>query len=77
MVRVPEASPVALLRVQWLTFWCLEDLKFGLGTGVGVHVSGLEGGGCSQFENNYFTEMCSGSEAGSYVRLIDFYSTQL
>ena len=25
-----------------------------------------------QFENNYFTEMCSGSEAGSYVRLIDF-----
>jgi len=26
----------------------------------------------SQFENNYFTEMCSGSEAGSYVRLADF-----
>ena len=25
-----------------------------------------------QFENNYCTEMCSGSEAGSYVRLIDF-----
>jgi len=25
-----------------------------------------------QFENNYFTEMCSGSEAGSYVRLVDF-----
>ena len=24
------------------------------------------------FENNYFTEMCSGSKAGSYVRLIDF-----
>ena len=24
------------------------------------------------FENNYLTEMCSGSEAGSYVRLIDF-----
>ena len=23
-------------------------------------------------ENNYFTEMCSGSEAGSYLRLIDF-----
>jgi len=22
-------------------------------------------------ENNYFTEMCSGSEAGSYLRLID------
>ena len=25
-----------------------------------------------QFENNYFTEMCSGPEAGSYLRLIDF-----
>jgi len=25
-----------------------------------------------QSENNYFTEMCSGSEAGSYLRLIDF-----
>jgi len=27
--------------------------------------------------SNYFTEMCSGSEAGSYLRLIDFvyYST--
>jgi len=26
----------------------------------------------SQFENNYFTEMCSGSETSSYLRLIDF-----
>ena len=26
----------------------------------------------SQSDNNYFTEMCSGSEAGSYLRLIDF-----
>jgi len=26
----------------------------------------------SQFENNFFTEICSGSEAGSYLRLIDF-----
>ena len=25
-----------------------------------------------QFENNYFSEMCSGFEAGSYLRLIDF-----
>jgi len=25
-----------------------------------------------QFENNYFTEMCCGSEAGSYLRLMDF-----
>jgi len=31
----------------------------------------------SQFENNYFTEMRSGSEAGSYLRLIDsvYHST--
>ena len=25
-----------------------------------------------EFENNYFTEMVSGSEAGSYLRLINF-----
>jgi len=25
-----------------------------------------------QFENNYFAEMCSGSKAGSYLRLINF-----
>jgi len=29
------------------------------------------------FENNYFTEMCSGSEAGSYLRLIDSCIPQL
>jgi len=27
--------------------------------------------------HNYFTEMCSGSEEGSYLRLIDFCITQL
>ena len=31
----------------------------------------------SQSKNNYFTEMCSGSEAGSYLRLIYFCITQL
>jgi len=31
----------------------------------------------THFENNYFTEMCSGSEAGSYLRRIDFCITQL
>ena len=30
-----------------------------------------------QFKTNYFTEICSGSEAGSYLRLIDFCITQL
>ena len=28
-------------------------------------------------KNSYFTEMCSGSETGSYLRLIDFCITQL
>ena len=28
------------------------------------------------FENNYFTEMCSGTEGGSYLRLIDVCITQ-
>jgi hypothetical protein len=31
----------------------------------------------SQFQGNYFTEMCSGPKAGSYLRLIDFGNTQL
>ena len=34
-------------------------------------------GQANQFKNNYFTEMCSGSEAGSYLRLIDFCIAQL
>jgi len=39
--------------------------------GFGLRVQAL-GFRASQFESNYFTEMCSGSEAGSYLRLIDF-----
>ena len=31
----------------------------------------------SHGENNYFTQVCSGAEAGSYVRLIDLCITQL
>jgi len=31
----------------------------------------------SQFKNNHFTEMCGGTEAGSYLRLIDSCITQL
>ena len=34
-------------------------------------------GASSRFKNNYFTEICSGSEEGSYLRLIDFFITQL
>ena len=53
----------------------------------GHHVSGsppvaltdvtCQGAAVEQFKNNYFTEMCSGSEAGAYLRLIDFCITQL
>ena len=32
----------------------------------------LRGHPGTQFKNNYFTEMCCGSEEGSYLRLIDF-----
>ena len=31
----------------------------------------------SQSKNNYFAEVCSGSETGSYLRLIDLCITQL
>ena len=31
----------------------------------------------SAFKNNHFTEMCCGTEAGSYLRLIDSCITQL
>jgi len=33
------------------------------------HALGVRG---PKFENNYFTEMCSGSEEGSHLRLVDF-----
>ena len=37
----------------------------------------IPGGVSSQFKNNDFTEMCSGSEEGSYLRFVDFCITQL
>ena len=48
-----------------------------LSAGVSVLVSRIASdphdlGTPYQFENNYFTETCSGSEAGSYLRPIDF-----
>ena len=33
--------------------------------------------GLSSLKNNHFTEMCCGTEAGSYLRLIDSCITQL
>ena len=40
-------------------------------------VQPTEAGRGSDCVNNYFTEMCSGSETGSYLRLIDMCITQL
>ena len=51
--------------------------------GSGFQVSGSEfrvpncGFQVSWFNSNYFTEISSGSEEGSYLRLIDFFITQL
>jgi len=42
------------------------------GEGFGFIIQGLGFGVRGLFEINYFTEVCSGSEAGSYLRLIDF-----
>ena len=60
--------------------------------GSGMLKRGEEGGGVEEAEpreqrqqrrrdlmqgNNYFSEMCSGSEAGSHLRIIDFCKTPL
>ena len=37
----------------------------------------ISGRGHAEFKNNCSTEMCSGSEKGSYLRLIDFCTTEL
>ena len=50
-------------------------LRVGLRDRPGV--LGLEFLPCSQFKNNHFTEMCCGTEAGSYLRPIDSCITQL
>jgi len=57
----------------------LDDSSVAKGRKGGVfwtshHCRHLRGGAR---ENNYFTEMCSGSEEGSYLRLIDLCITQL
>ena len=53
-------------------FWpCLEP-SFRPPSPGGLAWSACRDAAPTEFENNYFTEMCSGSEAGSYLRLIDF-----
>jgi len=55
-------------------------VNFGAGNGPGSSAASCEVVACdggegfnysSQFEKNFFTKMCSGSEVGSYSRLID------
>jgi len=49
-------------QLDMLALWC-ELVNSGAETSMASP---------TQFENNYFTEMCSGSDAGSYLRLIFF-----
>ena len=49
---------------------CLSCLSFLFQ--LGLNTGGRYIGYSSQFENNYFTEMCSSFKAGSYLRLIAF-----
>ena len=52
----------------------LEIRRRPIGVLLRVEGLGLRMSGCldsPQFESNYVTEMCSGSEAGSYLKLID------
>ena len=53
----------------WREYFVLVWQEIGCAELSDVRVpAGFGGGG----KNNHFTEMCSGSEAGSYLRLIDF-----
>jgi len=54
-----------------LRVWGLPNARFR------VHTACPSAGSESQFKNNHFTEMCSGSEVGSYLRLIDSCITQV
>ena len=52
-------------------------VSVGLGSGLWVAPDGADSGHHEQaptplFEKNYFTKMCRSSEAGSYLRLVEF-----
>ena len=48
-------------------------ISFRAPTNTKIDEGGAAAHSC-QFKNNNLTEMCSGSEAGSYLRLKDFFS---
>jgi len=58
-----------------LKFPCLRGLRVSTKKKSLLHHTAVANS--SPFENNYFTEVCSGSEAGSYLRLIDLCITRL
>jgi len=59
-----QAVPSSLGSGRALTVHVLQALRISL---AAQHLLRVQ-----QFENNYITEMCSGSDAGSYLSLIDF-----
>jgi len=61
----------AWIRGQMLAFEALPESEVRCWT-LTMMRNRSSAGARTQFENKYFTEMCSGSEAGSYLRLIDF-----
>ena len=54
----------------------IEQNRSGFSPGI-AKLDSANGGYQFQFKNNHFTEMCCGTEAGSYLRLIDSCITQL
>jgi len=70
-VEASVSSPFGIRPSAFLDTWCIlkgSELRI-WGVGVEARVRSPFG---TKIGNKYFTEMCSGFEAGSYLRLIDF-----
>jgi len=65
VAHVSQARPDSGLGFQVNALEIFQVVSSSLG-------SGMAGWPSMRREKKYFTEMCSGSEAGSYLRLIDF-----
>ena len=70
--QVRSPSPSTRPLIQWAIKW--GEIKW---PSEGSHLRVTCDRTSSQFQNNCFTEMCSGPEEGSYLRLIDGCITQL
>ena len=72
LVQASGSQPGLAFKLKtWFKFQAQNLMQ---ASGFSVVAEGLDWG---LFENNYFTEMCSGSEADSCLRLIDCGVTQL